>query len=190
MALASVLVPLLLLAAARPVVWAQVSVAGSCPQHQVVHNFNFKLYLGKWYEYQKLNFSKATGVCNTAEYYVGQTGGVVVRNTEYDPRTGEKNEVVGSARLNSTAGEGKLMTSFPVSGNVWRPYLVLSTDYANYTVVWSCLDLGSTSMQFSWVLTRQKEPSAGVLWAVDQVLQSRGLSSLPYNRTPQNCHGN
>ncbi|KAJ8865672.1 hypothetical protein PR048_033192 [Dryococelus australis] len=44
-------------------------------------------YLGKWYEYQKLNFSsKATGVCITAEYSVGSTGGVVVHNTQYDPR--------------------------------------------------------------------------------------------------------
>lgn len=35
------------------------------------------------------------------------------------------------------------------------PYWVLSTDYDNYTLIYSCTDLGLLHVEFAWIMSRQ-----------------------------------
>ena len=58
----------------------------------------------------------------------------------YTHSTLEPNYIIGSARpTNGTSGQ--LGVTFPVAP-AEAPYWVLDTDYDNYSVVWSCTNLG------------------------------------------------
>lgn len=65
-------------------------------------------------------------------------------------------------------------------------YWVLSTDYKNYTVVWCCRDIPEGgSVQFAWILTRDRTPSEDVVRKAYDVLDRNELSRKPLQKAIQ-----
>lgn len=66
------------------------------------------------------------------------------------------------------------------------PYWILSTDYDNYAVVWSCSDFGILSERFLWILTRQSHPPMSVIEEAYRVLDYYKIDKSCLRKTDQN----
>lgn len=95
----------------------------------------FFQYLGTWWEYEKYPFIfEIGGKCIRAEYGKAADGDVTVRNEQLFFNS--KRSVKGTAKV---VGDGKLTVTFDLGLiSPSSPYWVLSTDYRNYAVVYSC----------------------------------------------------
>lgn len=95
----------------------------------------FLQYLGTWWEYEKYPFIfEVGGKCIRAEYGKAADGDVTVRNEQLFFNS--KRSVKGTAKV---VGDGKLTVTFDLGLiSPSSPYWVLSTDYQNYAVVYSC----------------------------------------------------
>lgn len=90
---------------------AQVPGFGSCPQVNVISDFEADRYLGTWYEVKKYPFIFTIGgKCITAEYEKNPNGTVSVTNKQI--RSGAEENILGLARLNEP-GTGVLSVTFP-----------------------------------------------------------------------------
>lgn len=90
---------------------AQVPGFGSCPQVNVISDFDAERYLGIWYEVKKYPFIFTLGgKCITAEYDMNPNGTVTVLNQQL--RNGAEENIRGLATLNEP-GAGVLSVSFP-----------------------------------------------------------------------------
>ncbi|XP_011177881.1 apolipoprotein D [Zeugodacus cucurbitae] len=157
---------------------AQVQFSGGCPCNvQVQPDFDVAAYLGTWYEYAKYPvYFEANGKCIQAQYTLKDNGQVGVVNSMIDQTTDQPSDIVGYAVVVENA---KLLVTFPVSPayNVSSNYWVLSTDYTNYSVVYSCQPTQDDSHSIIvWILTRAQQPSAELIEKAENVLTSNGVS--------------
>ncbi|KAL6104006.1 apod [Pungitius sinensis] len=132
---------------------AQVVRPGKCPQPAVQENFDTARYLGKWYEIQRLPHAFQYGECSTATYSLQSPGVVGVFNREL-LANGTINSISGSATAKDASEPAKLLVSFFENAPP-APYWVLSTDYDNYTLVYSCTDLELVHVDFAWIMSRK-----------------------------------
>ncbi|CAG9859685.1 unnamed protein product [Phyllotreta striolata] len=161
------------------------SLTHDCPKVNVVQNFNVSAYLGKWYEQEKYPIIfELGGECITAEYTLKDDGTVKVFNKM--TVAGFPSSIEGSATLNSTTGEAKLVVTFNVPIAVHSPYWVLSTDYTSYAVVWSCQDVLVASASTAWILTRDQNPPRSLIEKAENILKQQNISTTPLTKTNQN----
>ncbi|XP_059490319.1 apolipoprotein D-like [Neocloeon triangulifer] len=167
---------------------SQVIINSPCQNVTIEQNFDLPRYLGRWYEYRRFfTFFELNGKCVTATYSDNLNGTIEVRNYQVDSNTNVSDVIVGYASQNSNTDEGKLIVTFPTSGSE-GDYWILDTDYDTFSVVWSCSTSGDQSVQFSWILTREIEPSAATLAVIDSVVAANGLASEKYLVVDQtNC---
>ncbi|XP_058453937.1 apolipoprotein D-like [Malaya genurostris] len=166
---------------------AQVPFVGKCPKVPVKKDFNAPAYLGRWYEQEKYPFVfELAGRCVTAEYGMNGDGTVSVANRLINTITGSVNSISGSARIVKPA---KLAVSFPLPFKVEAPYWVVGTDYKNFAVVLSCIDIGGIMhTKVAWILTRDRFPSLDIMKKAYAVLDSAKISRAYLTRTDQrNC---
>ena len=93
------------------------------------------------------------GECAVAEYQLRDKGGVTVKNTEY-LSDGTFNVIDGKAYA-STLRPGRLNVIF--FAEFGANYRVVSTDYTDYAVVYSCTTILGNSLSifiYAWVLVR------------------------------------
>ncbi|XP_045478258.1 uncharacterized protein LOC123683308 [Harmonia axyridis] len=169
-------------------VQAQVPVLAKCPEVSVQENFDLNKYLGTWYEEEKyFAIFEVDARCVAAEYSLNENGTVKVLNTQIDKLTGKKSSIEGSAKAASSSGEGKFAVNFPGRGfQADAPYWVLETDYENYSVVWSCVDITPPiSARFAWILTRERNPSQDVVNKAQAVLDRLNISRKEMIKTDQ-----
>lgn len=167
--------------------------AEDCPDKVALTDFNATLYMGKWYEYAKSGMVpyEEGGVCVTAEYSLpSDAANITVVNSMKDNATMELNTTTGWAEFATDQhSEAKLKVHFPgspVAGNYW----VLSTDYANYSIVWSCAKHPGTEMatEISWILLRDVENANMTLEKVEEELKTLQLPMLnKYTKTEQSA---
>ncbi|XP_054736580.1 apolipoprotein D-like [Anastrepha obliqua] len=169
---------------------AQVTFSGACPCNvQVQSNFKVEPYLGTWYEYAKYPvYFEANGKCVQAVYTLKDNGEVGVVNDMVDVTTNKSTDIVGYAVEVENA---KLKVTFPVTPaiNATTNYWVLSTDYVNYSVVYSCQPADANSHStIVWILTRTRAPSAEIISKAKSVLTKNGVSLSELVVTDQsNC---
>ncbi|XP_017465555.1 PREDICTED: apolipoprotein D-like [Rhagoletis zephyria] len=169
---------------------AQVEFSGDCPCDVTVQsNFNVSAYLGVWYEYAKYPvYFEADGKCVKAEYTLKDNGEVGVVNSMINVTDNELTDIVGYAVEVENA---KLKVTFPVTPafNATTNYWVLSTDYVNYSVVYSCQTAGGSShYTIVWILTREQSPSEEFITKAKDVLTQNGVSLSELVVTDQsNC---
>ncbi|CAG9840151.1 unnamed protein product [Diabrotica balteata] len=121
-----------------PTLLAQIPIS-RCPSVKVQQNFDVAAYLGKWYEQEKYPLIfEIGGKCITADYSKRSDGKVEVFNQMKNVLTNSVSSIKGTAELASEKGEAKLSVTFKTPVTVTSPYWVLSTDYVNCSVVYSC----------------------------------------------------
>lgn len=140
--------------------------------------FQVPAYLGTWYEVKRYEAQNQTGLdCVNARYSLSSDGSVVVDNTGWTSQ-GRFIQFIGRAEVafpNQVPLPGKLnVTFFP--GQPVANYWVLSTDYVNYAVVWSCRPLANNrSNESAWVLSRTLNETVAVQQRYEEVLRSNGI---------------
>uniref|UniRef100_A0A3P9K5L3 Apolipoprotein D n=1 Tax=Oryzias latipes TaxID=8090 RepID=A0A3P9K5L3_ORYLA len=152
---------------------AQVIMPGRCPDAAVQEKFDAAAYLGKWYEIQKLPNSFQKGQCSTAQYSLQSPGVVGVLNREL-LNNGTINALTGTAKPSPTE-PAKLMVTF-FENSPPSPYWVLSTDYNNFALVYSCTDLELIHTDFVWILSRTPTLPQETLEKLQNILTSIGVT--------------
>ena len=152
----------------------------------VEQNFDVDAYLGLWYEaYRDVECRYESGICDTAHYSLRDDGDIRVRNNDYID--GEWTGGVGKAyQVDPSQNDGYLKVKFaPLipAGD----YKVLSTDYENYTVIYTCAGLaGLYNIEYVWILCRDTDPSQDIIdTAMDAVRTKVPLYDITaLTRTP------
>jgi len=168
---------------------------GRCPQPPVQQPFDFNLYTGAWYEYQRFSVAYEAFVkCGKAQYQVQRydqnTGGPILSVTNSgikelkigDHTIFRKNSsTVGQATIPDLSQPAKLVVTFGgqiLSYFARGDYWVLSTDYNSYALVYSCTALPFNVGYFdvAWILTRERGVSPGNLADLYQILSDAGVN--------------
>lgn len=144
---------------------------GRCPTPPRVQNFQLPRYLGNWYEGARdasTPFEK--GECVNAYYEMNASNTVRVVNSEYraDNRW---HSAEGQAYCEGTDGQCHVRFSkFAPYGD----YQVLDTDYDNYAIVYSCLNLYLARWDLGWVLVR--DPRFDINHQIETLGQLTGIT--------------
>ncbi|XP_054914253.1 apolipoprotein D-like [Poeciliopsis prolifica] len=152
---------------------SQVIMPGRCPSAAVQQQFDAARYLGKWYEIQRMPHTFQNGQCSTATYSLQSPGVVGVVNREL-LANGTIDVITGTAKPDPTEPAKLLVYFFEDSPPA--PYWVLSTDYDNYALVYSCTDLSVLHADFVWILSRQPTLPDQTLEELHGLLRSLGVS--------------
>ena len=64
-------------------------------------------------------------------------------------------------------------------------YLVLDTDYVNYSAVYDCTSVGAFTFEYGWLLTRSNTPSAATTQAGQAAFTRNGIDITNFEITPQ-----
>ncbi|XP_015186402.1 PREDICTED: uncharacterized protein LOC107071706 [Polistes dominula] len=172
---------------------AQIPALGSCPDVQILTDFDVGKYMGVWYEIEKyFTVFELGGKCVEANYTAKDNTTVNVINRQISAITGVAMSIEGYARFQGLPNESKLIVTFPsvpFAGDA--PYWVLGTDYKNYAVVWSCRNYGIFNAKIVWILARERSPSVAIMKDAYQVLDRNKISRAYFIRTDQrNCTAN
>lgn len=106
-------------------------------------------YLGKWFEIKRyVNSFQEKGDCVTAQYSFNPDNATIKVTNEMKMLPNKTNIISlnGTGRLESAVPpiDGRLVVNFNGHDS---DYWVLNTDYTNYAVVWSCVNVGNNSMR-------------------------------------------
>ncbi|XP_069368156.1 apolipoprotein Db [Paralichthys olivaceus] len=166
-----------------PLVAAQTFHWGPCPTPKVQPGFNVEKYLGRWYEIEKLPASFERGKCIEANYSLRKDGTIRVLNSQFyqgKTRTGE-----GTAVVRDPREAAKLGVSFSYF-TPYSPYWVLSTDYTNFTIVYSCNDvLRLFHIDFAWILSRSRFMPQEKVQQAKHLMISEGIDLSRMKATDQ-----
>ncbi|XP_034562315.1 apolipoprotein Db [Notolabrus celidotus] len=166
-----------------PLVSAQTYHWGPCPEPKVQPSFSVQQYLGRWYEIEKLPASFERGKCIEANYAVRQDGTIQVLNSQFYKEKTRK--VEGTAVIQDMREPARLGVSFSYF-TPYSPYWVLTTDYTNMAVVYSCTDiLHIFHIDFAWILSRSRFPPADAVEYARNVLINEGIDTFRMKSTDQ-----
>ncbi|XP_063387670.1 uncharacterized protein LOC134673601 [Cydia fagiglandana] len=132
-----------------------VLLNGQCEAQNVVQNFNLNLFAGTWHETARFPSDYQTGECAANEFVINQNSFVLTQTIVYNERltTVSGPAVVasdGSGIITATLQNGEGVS---VEGTLY----VLDTDYTEYALLFSCVDVDDTSKQiYSWKLSRSR----------------------------------
>ena len=158
--------------------------SGKCETIALQENFDALQYLGTWYEQARdkgMYFEKYD--CDQARYSLNADGSLAVLNTEYN----EAKDVVEQAHATAKCNGAQCKVYFaPFVGGDYR---VLSTDYTNYSLVYSCEDLLGVKDEMIWVLTREQELTDDIKAEINGVLKAKIPSYDVANNVRVTKHG-
>lgn len=111
-------------------------------------NFELNRYLGTWYEIVRLEHRFEKGMEGiTATYSMREDGGVKVLNKGYKTKEKKWSEAEGKAYFVESPDKGFLKVSF--FGPFYGSYIVMDTDYKNYTMI------SGPDLSYFWILSRK-----------------------------------
>ncbi|XP_024659557.2 apolipoprotein D [Maylandia zebra] len=173
-----------------PVISAQTFHWGACPIPEVQSNFTLQPYMGKWYEIEKLPDIFGRGQCIREENTMMEDGSVQVSYSQvWDPQNhqGKRWYLEGTAKVIDPQEPAKLGVNF-LSFLPYTPYWVLSTDYTNYSIVYSCKDVfGIFYFDFAWILARSPSLPPQMVDQAKRMLISGGIDISNMTPTDQSC---
>lgn len=124
----------------------------SCKSHEdlpTVEALDIEEYSGTWYEIARMPSRFESGLkCVTATYTPMENGKIEVYNRGVKIKSGEQQEITGSAKVPDTDFPGRLKVTFfwPFSGDYY--VIECAKDYS-YALV------GDPSRRFLWILSRE-----------------------------------
>jgi lipocalin len=169
---------------------ALLPTVGICPNVETIESLNMTKFMGKWYEAERyFSLNDFGAKCGIFNYSAGENGSLKVVNSQISVFTGIESRVEGIARPLARANDPKLSVSYPTLPFQYpTPHWILGTDYENYTVLWSCSNMGVFSIKSAWVLTREQRPPIPVLEKAYQILDKNAIGRAYFSRTDQkNC---
>lgn len=112
-----------------------------------------------WHEQVRDNgMTSEKGDCAQAHYSLNDDGTLGVFNSEYL----WENKTINTAKASAKCEGAKCKVYF--TPTIGADYRVLSTDYTNYAVVYSCTEITSLlKLEMAWLLTRERTPSTEVI---------------------------
>ncbi|KAK3085413.1 hypothetical protein FSP39_002937 [Pinctada imbricata] len=180
---------LCVLAAALAVSNAQVFGGLGCPTVTTQKNFNLTRYLGTWYEVYKFkaNFEN-NEKCIQANYQLKPDGHIRVNNTGVSITDSTPSTAIGDIYIPDMTDGSKLKVKF-ASAAPYGNYWVLSTDYENYTLIYSCTSiLGISHFEFGWILARQRTLPDATINKLFAITQGFKIDTSHFMKTDQsNC---
>ncbi|XP_064862865.1 apolipoprotein D-like [Oncorhynchus nerka] len=134
---------------------AQTVHLGRCPTPPIQQDFNVTKYLGRWYEAEKLPAVFERGKCQQATYSL------------LHDRTHTLTSQTPLPHLS-------LCVCLGLPGD---PYLVLSTDYRSFSLVYSCTDfLINFSVDVAWIVSRTRSLPRDVISRLHGDLEAIGVN--------------
>ncbi|XP_069474689.1 apolipoprotein D [Ambystoma mexicanum] len=152
-------------------------LSGKCPDPDVQEAFDINKYLGIWYEIAKNPTIFQTGRCTQATYSLKSNGKMDVQHEEIlSDGTVRKAESEAYPSQGVGADPAKMRISY-----FWlapsAPYWVLSTDYDNYALVYSCLYFPfHVHTEYLWILSRKRQLSPDIMQQLNETLKSNNIN--------------
>ena len=141
---------------------------GSCPTPALQQNFDAVKYTGVWFEQiRDGGMPWEFDDCQQARYTLNEDGTVGVYNTQFNTKTQQVEGASAVATFEGAKGAVKFFSWAPAGD-----YEVLSTDYDQYAVVYSCSSLAVAKFEYIWVLTRDRYPADGVVQSAKDIITS------------------
>jgi apolipoprotein D and lipocalin family protein len=135
-----------------------------------VESFELNNYLGTWYEIARLDHSFEEGLSQvTAEYKLGNDGGVSVTNKGFLSETGEWKEALGKAYFVNSETEGYLKVSF--FGPFYGSYVVFELEREHYEYAF----VSGPSNEYLWLLSRTPSVSPKIIEKFEKMSSDRGF---------------
>lgn len=163
-----------------------------CPRGvKVQPDFDVRKYMGLWYEQERyFAIFQFTYKCGTAHYTLRDDGSVLVNNTGYVRLWESWDTALGSAVNIDPSEPAKLGVSFDEGPSMVANYWVLSTDYTNHSVVWSCIEESSVgNSQNLWILSRAHNGLPESKMAeIRAMLEGYGIDWRKLYNVPQNAY--
>jgi apolipoprotein D and lipocalin family protein len=117
-----------------------------------VTDFEPERYLGKWYEIARLDHRFERNLSNvSALYYRKNDDAIGVVNRGYNEKTGQWDEIEGTAFFTNNESVGSLKVSF--FGPFYGGYHIIALDRNSYQYAM----VVGPRRSFLWILSRQKE---------------------------------
>ncbi|TMS10030.1 apolipoprotein Da, duplicate 1 [Larimichthys crocea] len=137
-----------------PLIRAQVPHWGPCPEPSVQAAFTLKQFMGRWYEIAKLPAQFEKGRCIETNFTLKADNSIRVVSSEI--LKGELRRIEGIGVVEDAKNPAKLGISYSYV-LPYSPYWILSTDYVNTALVYSCTDiLRLFHVDFAWILGRTR----------------------------------
>ncbi|KAM9332651.1 apolipoprotein Db [Pholidichthys leucotaenia] len=168
-----------------PLISAQTYHWGPCRNPKVQPNFDLHRYLGRWYEIEKLPAFFERGKCIQANYALRRDGTIQVLNSQVRKDKREYKE--GTAIIPDSRDPAKLGVSFSYF-TPYSPYWVLTTDYDNISIVYSCTDiLHIFHVDYAWILARTPYLGAEMMNFAVKLLMDEKIDITRMTPIDQSC---
>ncbi|KAM8728907.1 apolipoprotein Da, duplicate 1 [Acanthopagrus latus] len=137
-----------------PIIRAQVPHWGPCPEPAVQPAFTLKQFMGRWFEIAKLPAQFEKGRCIETNFSLTTENSIRVVSSEI--LKGDLRKIEGTGVIEDLKNPAKLGISYSYV-LPYTPYWILSTDYVNSALVYSCTDvLRLFHVDFAWILGRTR----------------------------------
>ncbi|XP_061587177.1 apolipoprotein Da, duplicate 1 [Cololabis saira] len=149
-----------------PLIRAQVPHWGPCPEPGVQPAFSLKQFMGRWFEIAKLPAQFEKGRCIETNFTLRTDNSIRVASSEI--LKGEVRKIEGTGVIEDMKNPAKLGITYSYV-LPYSPYWIVSTDYVNFALVYSCTDvLRLFHVDFAWILGRNRSlPDATIEKARD-----------------------
>ncbi|KAM3838215.1 apolipoprotein Da, duplicate 1 [Diretmus argenteus] len=156
-----------------PLIGAQVPHWGPCPEPAVQTAFSLKKFMGRWFEIAKLPAQFEKGRCIETNFSMKADNSIRLVSSEI--LKGELRKMEGTGVTEDLKNPAKLGISFSYV-LPYSPYWILSTDYVNSALIYSCTDiLMLFHVEFAWILSRNRTLSASTIDKAKEIFTNNNI---------------
>lgn len=158
-----------------PFVAAQVPHWGPCPEPTVQPGFNLKQFMGRWFEIARLPAQFEKGRCIETNFTMKPDSSIRVVSSEI--LKGEIKKIEGTGVTEDMKNPAKLGISYSYV-LPYTPYWILSTDYVNTALVYSCTDvLRLFHVDFAWILSRSRTLPEATVHKAREIFENNNIDT-------------